>query len=90
MRTLFAPLTVYTQPGCQPCRLVKKRLDDAGIEYEAVDISKNDEARTYVTEVLKASSVPVIVTDTHDPIIGFRSDQLAELIHDYVYEEGEE
>ena len=86
---MTAPVTVYSQPGCQPCRLVKKRLYDAGIEFEDVDITKNEDARTYVTEVLGASTVPVIVTDTHDPIVGFRLEQLTELIHDYVYEEDE-
>ncbi|ASR86160.1 NrdH-like protein [Mycobacterium phage BobSwaget] len=80
MRTLFAPVTVYTQPLCKPCDRVKEKLTAAGIEFEAVDLLQNAEAYTYVKNVLKASSTPVIVTDTHDPIIGYQPDKLAELI----------
>lgn len=87
MRTLFAPVTVYTQRGCQPCERVKQALEDAGIEYDAVDIALNDEARTYVVDVLKALSVPVIVTDTHESIIGDQPEKLAELIDYYTSSE---
>ena len=83
-------ITVYTQSACQPCRLVKKRLSDAGIEFREFNILEDQRAYEYVRDVLKAGSVPVIVTETHDPIIGFRPDQLAELIHDYVYEESDD
>ena len=79
-------ITVYTMSGCQPCRLVKKRLNDAGIEFTEHNIMEDMRAYEYVRDVLKANSAPVIVSETHDPIIGFRPDQLAELIHDYVYE----
>lgn len=82
-------ITVFSQPGCQPCRLVKKRLNDAGVEFNDVDITLDQPAHHYITEVLQAHTVPVIVADDRDPIIGFRVDQLAELIHDYVYEEDE-
>ena len=83
-------ITVYTQSACQPCRLVKKRLADAGIDFVEYNILEDQRAYEYVRDVLKAGSVPVIVTETHDPIIGFRPDQLAELIHDYVYEESDD
>ncbi|AHJ86422.1 hypothetical protein 40AC_59 [Mycobacterium phage 40AC] len=80
MRTLFAPVTVYTQPLCKPCDRVKEKLTEAGVEFDAVDLMANAEAYTYVRDVLKASSTPVIVTDALDPIIGYQPDKLSELI----------
>lgn len=84
---MTAPVTVYTQPGCKPCDAVKERLAQAGVEFEAVDISVNDEARSYVVNVLKARSTPVVVTYTHPPILGNKQDQLDELIDYYTASE---
>lgn len=83
MRTLFTPITVYTQPGCRPCHRILQKFDDAGLDYDVVDLTANTEARTYVTQVLKASAVPVIVTDTHDPIIGYQPELITQLISYY-------
>lgn len=80
MSTFFTPVTVYTKPGCRPCHRVQQKLEDAGIDYDVVDITKNSEAYTYVTHTLKAKSVPVVVTDTHEPIIGYQPGELEELI----------
>ncbi|UJD20893.1 NrdH-like glutaredoxin [Mycobacterium phage Zimmer] len=87
MRTLYAPLTVYTQPGCRSCVRVIEKLEHLGIKLDVVNLNTNPEAKTYVTDVLKAASVPVIVTDTHDPIIGYQPDKLAELIEYYTASE---
>ncbi|QFG08639.1 NrdH-like glutaredoxin [Mycobacterium phage Vanisoa] len=80
MRTMFAPITIYTQPGCRPCHRIMQKLDDNGLDYDVVDLTRNAEAKTYVTDVLKASSVPIIVTDVLDPIIGYDPTKLDELI----------
>lgn len=82
MRTLFAPVTVYTKPGCKPCETVKKLLEDAGIEYDAIDLTNgaHEDAYVYITKVLGAKSVPVTVDDFHEPIIGLDEEKLAELI----------
>ncbi|QBJ00242.1 NrdH-like glutaredoxin [Mycobacterium phage Pharaoh] len=80
MRTMFTPVTIYTQPGCRPCHRVQEKLEEAGIDYDVVDLTRNEEARTYVTDVLKAASVPVIVTDVRDPIIGYQPDEVKDLI----------
>ncbi|QGJ90204.1 NrdH-like glutaredoxin [Mycobacterium phage SheaKeira] len=83
MRTMFAPVTIYTQPGCRPCHRIMQFFDDAGVEYDVVDLTRNVEAKTYVTDVLKVTSVPVIVTDVRDPIVGYQPDEVHDLI-DYL------
>jgi glutaredoxin-like protein NrdH len=79
-----APITVYTRPDCRPCKRVLARLLGAELEFEVVDLSEpvHAEALNYVTNVLKATSVPVIVTDTHDPIIGYQPEKMKSLIRD--------
>jgi len=87
-------VTVYTKPGCRACDRVKAKLDEFNVPYQAVDITRNEEAYTYVTQVLKSKSVPVIVSDVYEPILGYDPLKLRELIdyvkleglHDYVYE----
>ena len=59
-------ITVYTQPGCQPCRAVKRWLDKRGIEYRWVDVTESpDDA-----DALKAlgyTGTPVTFVSTGDP-----------------------
>lgn len=80
MRTLFGPVRLYTQPQCRSCDRVKQKLEDAGVEYRTIDISDDGDAYAFVRDVLGAKSVPVLVSDTHDPIFGYDPDKLKALI----------
>lgn len=80
MRTLFAPVTIYTQPGCTACHRVQEQFEAAGINYDVVDLTRNGQARTYVVDVLNARSVPVIASDVMDPIIGSDPEEIQDLI----------
>ncbi|AWY03877.1 NrdH-like glutaredoxin [Gordonia phage Nedarya] len=79
MQTMFKPVTVYSQPGCAPCARIKKLLDQAGIEYDDIDVTKDQAARDYVVNDLKASGTPVVV-DERGPIIGTKPDEWKALI----------
>ncbi|MDQ1178678.1 glutaredoxin-like protein NrdH [Rhodococcus sp. SORGH_AS_0301] len=59
-------ITVYTKPNCQQCRATFRALDKAGLDYTAVDISADTEARDYVL-ALGYLAAPVVVAgpDTH-------------------------
>lgn len=57
-------VTVYTQPGCMPCRYTMRALDDRAVTYTTVDVTQDDAARRYITDTLKHTSVPVVVVDT--------------------------
>lgn len=41
-------ITLYTKPACMQCNATKKALDRAGLDYEQVDVSTDDEAHDYV------------------------------------------
>jgi glutaredoxin-like protein NrdH len=95
-------VTVYTQPDCRPCKRVISKLEQAGIEIEVVDLSRDLLAKDYVTRVLRVSSTPIVEAYGFLPIVGYQPDKLKELIeeirfeqiadeiHDYVYEGEEE
>lgn len=70
-------ITVYTKPACVQCTATKRALDKAGLEYDMVDISMDDEARDYVM-ALGHLQAPVVVTgDAHWS--GFRPDRIKAL-----------
>lgn len=73
-------VTVYTQPDCLPCLRVIRKLKEAGIETETVDISTDKLAHEYVTRFLQAKSTPVIEAPGFDAILGYQPDKLKVLI----------
>ena len=70
-------VTVYTKPACVQCNATYKALEKAGIAYEKVDISIDDEAREYVL-ALGYLQAPVVVTDS-EHWSGFRPDRIKAL-----------
>ena len=70
-------VTVYTKPARVQCNATYKALDKAGIAYEKVDISIDDEAREYVL-ALGYLQAPVVVTDS-EHWSGFRPDRIKAL-----------
>ncbi|HCT14461.1 glutaredoxin-like protein NrdH [Corynebacterium nuruki] len=70
-------ITVYTKPACVQCTATKKALDKAGVSYETVDISMDDEARDYVMALGHLQAPVVIAGDSHWS--GFRPDRIKAL-----------
>lgn len=94
-------ITLYTQPSCLPCKRVARKLEEAGVEFEIVDIAADQDAWAYVITDLGAKSTPVIEAEGFGVIRGYQPDKLkqlidwwnedcleidGDLIHDYVYE----
>ena len=70
-------ITVYTKPACVQGTATKKALDKAGVSYETVDISMDDEARDYVMALGHLQAPVVIAGDSHWS--GFRPDRIKAL-----------
>ena len=68
---------VYSTPNCQPCRATCKALDAAGVEYEKVDISQDEEARKKCLD-MGFQSLPVVVT-FNEQWSGYRPDLIKSL-----------
>lgn len=70
-------ITLYTKPACMQCNATKKALDRAGLEYETVDISLDDEARDYVLALGYLQAPVVEVNGEHWS--GFRPERIRSL-----------
>ena len=44
MNPNLLPVTIYTQPNCQPCRLTKDFFNRNGIRYTEIDVTVNSQA----------------------------------------------
>ena len=70
-------ITVYTKPACVQCNATYKALDNAGLDYEIIDITEVPEARDYVM-ALGYLLAPVVVVDG-EHWSGFRPDRIKAL-----------
>ena len=57
-------ITVYSQPNCQPCRAVTRKLDQLGATYVTVDVTEDPEALDDIRR-LGYQQTPVIVVGEH-------------------------
>lgn len=71
-------ITLYTKPACVQCKATQRALDRAGLEYEAVDISLDDEARDYVL-ALGYLQAPVVEANG-EHWSGFRPERINNLV----------
>ncbi|WP_295644154.1 glutaredoxin-like protein NrdH [uncultured Corynebacterium sp.] len=70
-------ITVYTKPACVQCKATTRALDKAGLEYDLIDISLDDEARDYVMALGHLQAPVVVSGDAHWS--GFRPDRIRTL-----------
>lgn len=70
-------ITVYTKPACVQCNATYKALDNAGLDYEIIDITEVPEARDYVM-ALGYLQAPVVVADG-EHWSGYRPDRIKAL-----------
>lgn len=76
-------ITVYTRPGCIQCDRTKAYLNRQNLDYEVVDVSQDEDARTRLVADGWAS-LPVVDVATptlHETWAGFNLDRLRALAH---------
>jgi glutaredoxin 3 len=72
-------VTVYTQPDCPPCKIVKEFLRHHQIEFTEFDVSKDKAARNRLINDYRSYSTPTVVVD--DQVIsGFDLPALEKLL----------
>jgi glutaredoxin-like protein NrdH len=79
-RLLTPRVTVYTKPACPQCRATLRALERAGLDYETIDISTDEQARDFVMSLGHLQAPDVIAGDRHWS--GFRPDHIDDLAHD--------
>jgi glutaredoxin-like protein NrdH len=68
-------VTLYTQPECPPCEVVKLFLKEYKINYTEKNIKEDNQAKDYLLNELKSYSTPTITVD-HKIISGFDLESL--------------
>lgn len=69
---MTARALVYSQPNCQPCRLMKIQLTKAGVPFTEVDVRKDETALAELVVFHEACapgrqpSTPLVVIDDAD------------------------
>lgn len=74
---MSARVTVYAKPLCVQCDATKRALTKAGILYDLVDITEDDDARAKV-KALGYVQAPVVIT-AEEHWGGFRPDKIKAL-----------
>ena len=72
-------IKVYSKPNCMACNFTKNFINDNGIEAEFIDVTKDEEALSYVKD-LGYNSMPVVYVDEQTHWFGFRPDELKKLV----------
>lgn len=78
--------TVYTKPGCMPCRATINQLERHGVPFFKVDVTEDPDALERITSLGFKQSPVVIVTHqgvVYDSWSGMRPDRLTAAINHY-------
>lgn len=73
------PVVLYELDGCAQCRLTRRKLDEAGIPYQVVNLADDQAALNYVTHTLGHQQAPIVEVAGHDHWAGFRPDKIDEI-----------
>ena len=72
-------IKVYTKPNCHQCNFTKNFINDNGIEAEFIDVTKDEQALSYIKD-LGYNAMPVVYVDERTHWFGFRPDELEKLV----------
>jgi len=72
-------IKVYSTPVCPYCVTLKTFLKQHNIEFEDIDVSKDEEARNHMIEKSGQMGVPVVEVD-EEIIVGFDKEKICEIL----------
>ncbi len=67
---------VFSTPTCSYCVFLKRYLDEKEVQYEEIDVSKDQEKLKEMVELSGQMGVPVVEIGEEDVIIGFNKEQI--------------
>lgn len=70
-------VTLYSKPDCVQCTMTSRVLDQRGIDYNVIDMTKDPAALEHVMSLGYRQAPVVVVGDQHWS--GFRADLIAAL-----------
>lgn len=72
-------VVVFSTPTCPHCKSAKRYLDQKGVRYTDVDVSRDASAARDMVRVSGQQGVPVITIDGR-PIVGFDRQKIDRLL----------
>lgn len=72
-------VTLLSKDSCVQCTATKRALDNAGVEYEELNMS-NDPAALQRAKDLGFLQAPVVIPPTGEPWSGFIPDRIKALV----------
>ncbi len=75
----MAKIKIYSTPTCTYCIILKKYLEEKGIEYEEVDVSQDEAAQKEMVEKTGQMGVPVSEING-EFIAGFDKEKINKLL----------
>ncbi|MBZ9569738.1 glutaredoxin family protein [Patescibacteria group bacterium] len=73
-------IKVFSTPTCPYCHVLKQFLKENNIEFEDIDVSKDEKAREEMIKKSGQFGVPVIEIDG-EIVIGFDKEKISELLN---------
>ncbi len=70
---------IYSTPTCTYCVVLKKYLEEKGVDYEDVDVSQDLDAQKEMVEKTGQMGVPVVDIEG-EIVIGFEREKIANLL----------
>lgn len=74
----MSKIHLYSKPNCPQCDMTKFLLKNEEIEFQEKNIMEDETHLNYLKE-LGFMSVPVVMVDGIEPIVGFQPERLKEL-----------
>jgi len=71
---------IYTTPACPYCFTLKEFLKEKGIEFEEIDVSKDEKAREEMIKKSGALEVPILEIDDQI-VVGFNKEKIVKLLN---------
>jgi len=71
---------VYITPACPYCYTLKEFLKEKGIEFEEIDVSRDEKARDYIIKKTGKMEAPVVEIDG-EIVAGFDKEKIVNLLN---------
>lgn len=72
-------IKVYSTPSCPYCVTLKNYLKDHGVEFEDIDVSKNEKELEEMIKLSNQMGVPVVKVD-QQIVVGFDKEKINKLL----------
>lgn len=73
-------IKIFSTPTCSYCHTLKEFLKERNINFEEIDLSKDEQAQRYIVEKTGKMEVPVIEIDG-EIVVGFDRAKICQLLN---------